>query len=403
LGIYFTRGELGELLIREVTENDYQDAIKLSEYAFQYQVPEDSLPTRKERLKKHKILGIWDENTLAAKLHIIPLSIYMKGDEWKMGGVAGVATFPEYRRNGYVKSLMVESLKRMRDEDQIVSMLGPFDIGFYRKFGWETLTDKKKVTIEKSHLKFLRAQQGVIKRYTIDTHHEDIERLYEQYCTQHTGMLKRDAAWWKDHVYEDDSHIAVYYQAENKALGYMLYSVKDKKMEVQELVALEQEARLGLWNFICQHDSMVNTVTIELSDHDPFLYFLPQPDVKQEVSPYFMARVVDAEECFKKFPFLQGEESLFLHLEDEHAPWNNGSYLIKDGVVKAFKEKEGSHCVHPPKKGIQLNINSLSAILFGYKRPMELFELGYLKGSKSEIELFEKKMPLSKSAIFDFF
>ena len=68
-----------------------------------------------------------------------------------------------------------------------------------------------------------------------------------------------------------------------------------------------------------------------------------------------------------------------------------------------FKEKTGGQCVHPPKKGIRLNINSLSAILFGYKRPMELFEMGYLKGSKPEIELFEKKVPALKSSFIDFF
>ncbi|MFL6558327.1 MAG: sterol carrier protein domain-containing protein, partial [Bacillus sp. (in: firmicutes)] len=71
--------------------------------------------------------------------------------------------------------------------------------------------------------------------------------------------------------------------------------------------------------------------------------------------------------------------------------------------IKVFKEKNGGQCVHPPKKGIRLNINSLSAILFGYKRPMELYEIGYLKGSKPEIELLEKTIPPMKSSFFDFF
>jgi hypothetical protein len=34
---------------------------------------------------------------------------------------------------------------------------------------------------------------------------------------------------------------------------------------------------------------------------------------------------------------------------------------------------------------------------------MELFEMGYLNGSKPEIELFEKKVPALKSSFFDFF
>ncbi|MDR7237552.1 GNAT family N-acetyltransferase [Neobacillus drentensis] len=391
------------MLVRELTEEDYLESMNLSMYAFQYKVPESDIPARLEGLRNQKVLGIWDKDILAAKLHIYPLSIFMRDAEWKMGGIAGVATYPEYRRNGYVKSLMIESLKHMRNNQQIVSLLHPFDISFYRKYGWEILCETKKITIEKMDLKFLEPQQGVIRRFSRETHNEEIEKVYQQYCTQFTGMLKRETTWWKQHVYDKDSQIAVYYHPNKEAMGYMLYHVKESKMEVQELVALDHEARIGLWNFICQHDSMVKTVTIHLASQDPFPYFLQQPNVKIELHPYFMARVVDAEECLRRFPMEHEEEPLFLHLEDSHAHWNNGSYLLGKGEIKVFKEKTGGQCVHPPKKGIRLNINSLSAILFGYKRPMELFEMGYLKGSKPEIELFEKKVPALKSSFIDFF
>ncbi|MGX6445781.1 GNAT family N-acetyltransferase [Neobacillus sp. K501] len=390
------------MLVTEVREDEYVEAVKLSMYAFQYKVAESDLPARKEMLKK-QILGIWDEDILAAKLHIIPLNVQMKEDEWKMGGIAGVATYPEYRRNGYVKTLIIDSLKQMRDNAQIVSLLHPFDISFYRRFGWEILNEQKKITIEKKDLKFLESQQGLVKRYSKETHNEEIEKMYQEFSIQFTGMLKRDTHWWKHHVYDEDSQLAVYYDSVKEANGYILYHVKDRKMVVEEMIAMNQEARIGLWNFICQHDSMVETVTITLASHDPFPYFLPQPKVKAELSPYFMARVVDAEECLRKFPFTLGNEQLFLHLEDAHAPWNNGSYFIGNDEIKVFKEKAGGQCVHPPKKGIRLNINSLSAILFGYKRPMELFEMGYLKGSVEEIEIFEKMVPTMKSAFIDFF
>lgn len=389
--------------VREVTEDEFLESLKLSMYAFQYKVPESEIPARKEGVKDHKILGIWDDNILAAKLHIIPLNIFMKESEWKMGGIAGVATYPEYRRNGYVKSLMIDSLKHMQDSGQVVSLLHPFDISFYRKYGWEILSEKKKITIEKIDLKFLEAQKGYTRRYSKETHNEKIEKIYQQFCNQYTGLLKRNTNWWQQHVYHRDSQLAVYYDSENGAKGYILYHVNERKMDIEELVALDHEARIGLWNFICQHDSMLETVTIDLANHDPFPYFLPQPKVKTELYPYFMARVVDAEECLRRFPFLHEDEPLFLHVEDSHAPWNNGSYLLGKGEVKAFKEKTGGQCVHPPKKGIRLNINSLSTILFGYKRPMELYEMGYLKGSETEIKLFEKKVPGMKSAFFDFF
>jgi predicted acetyltransferase len=116
-----------------------------------------------------------------------------------------------------------------------------------------------------------------------------------------------------------------------------------------------------------------------------------------------MARIVDAEECLKRYVFHQGAESVFIHLEDDIAPWNNGSYLIGGTEVKVFKEKPGSTCTHHPKKGISLNINTLTAILFGYKRPNELFELGYIQGNSSEVDKLEHIIPYMKPFFYDFF
>ena len=59
--------------VRKLSENEYIEAMKLSMYAFQYNVPEADIPARKDRLKNHSIFGIWEEGSLAAKLHIIPL------------------------------------------------------------------------------------------------------------------------------------------------------------------------------------------------------------------------------------------------------------------------------------------------------------------------------------------
>ncbi|CAH2713392.1 N-acetyltransferase Eis [Neobacillus rhizosphaerae] len=390
--------------IKILTEENYPEAMKLSEYAFQYKIPEDEIPARHKKLKNHKVLGIWEQDQLAAKLHIISLQVFMYGEEWSMGGIAGVATYPEFRRSGYVKSLMIESLKKMYEDGQIVSLLAPFDFAFYRKFGWEILSDNKKITIEKSNLKFLSHMPGSIKRYSKESHQEHIENVYSKYCDNFSGMLVRDTNWWKEHVYDDDSHIAVYYNVSHEARGYILYNVKKRKMEVQEMAVLDHEARGGLWNFICQHDSMVESVTISLSIHDPFPYFLQQPKFKTEVYPYFMARIVDAEKCLNKFSFNLESEPLFLHLVDPFAAWNEGSYLVGgNGQVRAFREKIGSQCVHPPQKGIQLTINDLSAIIFGYKRPLELYDMGFLKGTRQEIDKLERMVPNIKSSFYDFF
>lgn len=388
--------------IKKLEEQQYEESMKLSMYAFQYEVPESDIPKRKEMLKDHNVLCVWDANQLAAKLHILPLSVYVNGHTWKMGGVAGVATYPEYRRKGYVKALIIESLKEMRQEGQILSFLHPFDIHFYRKFGWEILSDYRKSIIEKIDLKKLENVSGNIKRYKKEDHSPMIEKIYSKYASKYTGMLHRDTKWWLNSIYSD-SQIAVYLDEGGNGQGYLLYNVKDNEMDVQEFVTLNHEAAKGLWNFICQHDSMINKVKILTSVHDSFPYYLKQPKVQMEVFPYFMARIVDVEMCLKKFIYNKVDKSVFLHVEDTFAPWNNGTYLISNEEIKVFKEKDGARCVQEPKVGIKLNINSLAAILLGYKRPYELFDLGEMVGRIDDIEALEQLIPKQKSFFYDFF
>lgn len=387
---------------RELTEEDYKESMGLSSYAFQYTISDEDIPKVKERIQDHHLVGFWDEERLAAKLHIIPLSVMINQEPWKMGGIAGVATYPEYRRMGLVKQLIAYSLKRMKDEDQIVSLLHPFNIAFYRKYGWEIFTDNKKIEIENSQLKMIQPIKGHIKRFTKDTHHPDITTVYQMYSHRFNGLLVRDEKWWRNNVYSNNQ-IAVYYDEQLQAKGYLLFNVKERVMDIQEIVCLNQEARVQLWNFICQHDSMVDKVKLLLSVHENFPYFLNEPKLKIEISPYFMARVVDAEKCLEKYTFNQTNESVFIHLEDEYGDWNNGTYQIMQKGIKLFKAKEGSHCQHPPKRGLSMDINTLTAILFGYKRPIELFDMDYIKGNIEEVQELDNKIPRVNGYFYDFF
>ena len=388
--------------IKILTEEDYLQSMKLSMYAFQYQVPEEDIPKRLEKLKNQRLLGIFEGDELAAKLHILSLNVNVGKVNWKMGGIAGVATYPEHRRKGYVNALIKRALEDLRNDGKIVSFLHPFKIDFYRKFGWEIISDHKKVQIEKKDLKFIGKPSGSILRCTKDGHSVEIEEIYQEFAERHSGMLARDRSWWLDSIYGTQT-AAVYSNAETNARGYLLYEVKDNVMKIEEYVALDHEARIGLWNFICQHDSMVERVEMVLSAHDPFPYFLAEPKVKTEITPYFMGRIVNAGEALKSYPFIQTGAKIFLHLSDEFAPWNAGTYQLSQGEVSVYPAKEGSSCVQQPKRGLQLDVNALSAMLFGYMRPLELYSLEQIKGDYGEVVELEKMIPPLKPFFYDFF
>lgn len=378
-------------------EDKFREALRLSEYAFQYKVEEERMQQQLTRMKEsHEVYGIMEGNDLAAKLHLIPFHIYIGKEKFKMGGVAGVATYPEYRRSGYVKELLQHSLQTMKKDGYTVSMLHPFAVAFYRKYGWELCANLLVCHMTKSDLVMKKQVIGTVKRFNKENHSEEVEKLYETFAERFSGMLVRNEKWWLQAVY-DDLTLAIYYDKNQTAAGYMLYKIENYKMTVDEFVPLHNEARKGLWNFICQHDSMIKELEMTVSENEQLLYTLQEPRVKTEIKPYFMGRIVDVEQFLKQYELNWNnvQQEVILHITDSFAQWNNITVRIANHEITIIEE--------PIDKGIKLDINALSTILFGYRRPLELNELELISGSEEEIRAFENVVPVRKPFIYDFF
>ncbi|MGN4884073.1 GNAT family N-acetyltransferase [Bacillus cereus group sp. MYBK106-1] len=378
-------------------EDKFREALRLSEYAFQYKVEEERMQQQLTKMKEsHEVYGIMEGEDLAAKLHLIPFHIYIGEEKFKMGGVAGVATYPEYRRSGYVKELLQHSLQTMKKDGYTVSMLHPFAVTFYRKYGWELCANLLVCHLTKSDLVMKKQVNGTVKRFNKENHPEEVEKLYETFAERFSGMLVRNEKWWLQAVYED-LILAIYYDENKTAAGYMLYKIENYKMTVDEFVPLHNEARNGLWNFICQHDSMIKELEMTVSENEQLLYTLQEPRVKTEIKPYFMGRIVDVEQFLKQYELNWNnvQQEVILHITDSFAPWNNVSVRLVNYEITIIEE--------PMDKGIKLDINALSTILLGYKRPLELNELELISGSEEEIRAFENVVPVHKPFIYDFF
>ncbi|MED2484416.1 GNAT family N-acetyltransferase, partial [Bacillus thuringiensis] len=374
----------------QLKEDKFREALRLSEYAFQYKVDEERLQQQLTKMKEsHEIYGIMEGEDLAAKLHLIPFHIYIGKEKFKMGGVAGVATYPEYRRSGYVKELLQHSLQTMKKDGYTVSMLHPFAVSFYRKYGWELCANLVTCHMIKSDLVMKKQVNGTVKRFNKENHPEEVEKLYEVFAERFSGMLVREKNWWLQAVY-DDLTLAIYYDENKRAAGYMLYKIENYKMTVEEFVPLHNEARNGLWNFICQHDSMIKELEMTVSENEPLLYSLQEPRVKTEIKPYFMGRIVDVEQFLKQYELNWNnvQQEVILHITDAFAPWNNVTVRLANHEITIVEETT--------EKGIKLNINALSAIMFGYKRPLELNELELISGSDEAIRSIENLVPVRK-------
>lgn len=385
--------------IKKLSEIDHEAVFSLSEFAFQYQLTNEQITTKKEEIAFHDIWGWMEEGKLAAKLHIIPLQCYIGNRVVEMGGINAVATWPEYRRKGIVKQLLQHSLKKMKEDGQVVSFLHPFSFGFYRKYGWELGFVNKEYSIPMESLKQVKWHAaGYVRRIEKDS--PLLQSIYSDYARKFNGMLIRNDYWWKYRVFNEKYQTAVSYNVDEKADGYIIYHVKNDVFTVEEIVYHSIEAKKVLFQFIANHDSMAIKVEMSVPENDALPLLMENPNFRQELKPYFMVRIVDVEAFLQQYPFREVEkmESFSITVEDEFFQENEGIYQIstKQEVVKNSGRTKRDW-------NINCSIQMLSMVMLGYKRPEELWDLGLISGDRQAVVLLDKLVPERQTHLADFF
>lgn len=388
-------------VIRTLNKDELDESITLSCFAFQYEVTAEEREDRKRRMNPDRIWGYFVDGKMAAKMHIHDMSMYVQGKPVRMGGVASVATWPEYRRKGMVAALLERGLQAMKDEGQTLSCLHPFAVSFYRKYGWELYTDYKTYELTSSQLPHAARSEGKVER--ADRDWRLLDRVYSRYAQMYNGTLVRDEAWWHHTVFKQKGgQAAVYFDDAGDPRGYVLYKVKNRVMDIGEMAFLDETARRGLWRFIANHDSMCDKIKLRAPADDDLPFLLPDPRIVQETVAYFSARIVDFKAFVELYPFeaTGREERLYVRLVDATASWNDGLFRVTvDGSGRAEVEKAGEG----EAESAACDIQTMAAMLMGYKRPRILHKLGRLGGSDAEAERWERLIPLRSSYLPDYY
>jgi len=391
--------------IKQMGVEQFDESAALSQFAFQYEQTAEQLVRIKEQYINEPAAryAAYVDQQFAAQATVLDLQTYIGGKTFSMGGIAGVATWPEYRRQGLVAKLLVHSLKEMKDKGQLISFLSPFAFGFYRKFGWETYTEHKAYTIKTDLLPVRIPYEGRIERFS--GNYSLLSGIYEAYASRYNGTLVRSDLWWKYRISRrKPGQIGLYFDKSGDALGYVIYEVKSKRLSIHELIYLNEESRSALWSFIAQHDSMIDEVTVTVPSDDLLPYLLTNPRIKQEIEPYFMARIVDAVGFIDRYDFVpaNGDDDIPIELSDEHAPWNRGCYMLhieQSGMasLRRLEENNSNEGV------IKLDIGTFTSLLLGYLRPMQLSNLGRIEGDAAWIKRLHDRIPERITYLPDFF
>lgn len=395
--------------IRRLKSSEAEKAVRMSEFAFQYNMSDDERRVRLADMKPKETWVAEENGEILSKAAVLPIHVYLQGTPISAGGVSGVATWPEHRRKGIVAALLKHALENMRKEGQLLSLLYPFSIPFYRKYGWELFADQETITLTREQLPNIEPHEGECRR--IKQNPSLIGPVYDAWAAKKNGTILRTAEWWKKSVFKRKKGIIAAYYRDDAITGYLIYEVKDNHMEIAEIIWLDPDARRGLFAFIRNHDSMIKTVAVTTCAHEIFPYLLPDPKVKREISSYFMARIVDCEALLAAYPFQLGRnQDMIIKVTDSICEWNEGTYILSASSdpsrrVRFFPPKLEEITVSRqiPKRRLIIDINSLSAILMGAQSATALWEEGYIFGDEESVKLLDASIIPRSSFIYDFF
>ena len=320
---------------------------------------------------------------------------------YNMGGVTGVATYPEYMGHGLMAHLMKKALDNMRENHQCVSMLFPYLIPYYRKKGWEIVSDKMTYTIKDTQLPKHRKVGGMVERVDIDS--EDVHRVHDAFSAMRHGALKRNELEWEEYWRweADDVLVAVYYDANEKPTGYLVYYIANDVFRIKELVYVNQEARHGLWNYISAHFSMIEKVVGNNYTNEPMAFLLEDSEIQEEIEPYIMARIVDFEEFIRQYPFdiISIHDDLHFIIEDPIMECNCGDFSLRwDAAGNTILERGGTR-----GETVRCDIQTLTAMFYGYKRPTYLKRVERLQANDTAVRILEDIIPIEQPYFSDYF
>ena len=260
-------------------------------------------------MEKADVIGWFDNDTLVSQVAVYPMRVRIFGKTYAMGGLTGVGTYPEYSNMGLMHKLLEQALKNMREKKQFICYLYPYSIPYYRRKGWEIISDKISYEIKDYQLPKNRQVPGSVRR--VKTDGEELKETYAIFAQHTHGAVIRDELAWNEYWLwdKDDIMAAIYYNEKEEPDGYIIYWIENEIFYIKDMIFNNEQARTGLWNFVSAHFSMIDQVEGSTYTDEPLAFLLEDASIKEVISPYFMGRIVDFPQFVAEYPSRRAAQS----------------------------------------------------------------------------------------------
>lgn len=393
--------------IRKLTEKDREAFRKLMRYAFETaknNYEELKWPSDKVPMDLH--YGAFDEEQLVAGAGIIPFDIRMRSQDFKMYGVGGVASKPEYRNRGIIREIMIKMFKDMQDNNIPLSVLYPFKHSFYEMLGYKLVDEQFTYEFNISDILYRETDYHLKE---VERINDDIRSVYDRAILNFDYIAKRPEIQYWRRLYKNNYKFICYNR--NLPVGYVIINFPnweakwikhpEKTILILETFWLDQSAKQTIFNFLWSHRDQRKYVAGSFSAYENIIDLLKTPRIKSRyITDNSLLRIIDVKNVLENLKYPCDNFSIIFHINDTYCPWNNGFFtLTSKGKEINIEFKESSEL----SADIEIDIGYFAQLVAGFRTVRDLLEFGFTSVNHEKLELLQKLFPKTNNYFHDFF
>ncbi|TCT15729.1 putative acetyltransferase [Natranaerovirga pectinivora] len=327
----------------------------------------------------NEVLVYKEMEEIISMIHLNPYKIIVNHVIENIDYIVGVGTQPSQQGKGYMRKMMLNTLKRLYNKGHSLTMLMPVDEKIYDGFGFSFIHNRYEVFIEDKNI--LNDYEDIYKIENVDGKNiHKMEAFYNnQIALTHSICIKRDCNDFnnilKELISEGGSIINFY--KNDLHIGYLMFYNTEDLFDVREILYADYSALKSILGYI---KSIAKSNKLKINTHNQGIhYFIPYGDKSKIIlKPTIMGRIINVEKFLKLFNI---EENFNINIKVN-------DFIINENndIYKWINEFECNTIIKTnDTPDLELDISTLLEWLFGYIDFKSLVNLGKIKINNHEI------------------
>ena len=216
-----------------------------------------------------------------------------------------------------------------------------------------------------------------------------VKELYKTFSAPRNLMIQRAEALWAIRLHDpsDVPHRYGVYFRDGEPRGYVQFLLarevfttsRGQQITVNDLVALDNDAWRGLWEFFGVHDLVGKVQWGSVPEDDPAPVLLAEPRVlNRRTSDALYMRITDVANALPQRPYAEPGR-LVLRVLDELCDWNDGTFELETSG--------GDSSCRPShdEPDITLPVRALAVLASGHRSATALARAGLLQAVDEKV------------------